>query len=132
MRLVGVPADMMQGTLPLIRDRLAECTERGRYTVEELVQGIMDRDRQCWIVMDGRDIKAVALTQIGGDSLKTCRITHLAGDGLQDWKDAYQGIREWAKGLGSKRIEALARPGYERIGKKYGLKKTHVLLEEDL
>lgn len=114
--------------IELARPLLSQCTEDGRYTVDDLIEQIKSGDRQCWMI----DNRAIALTQISAERFKTCWITHVTGAGLQEWKDAFEEIEAWARYLGCARIEAVARPGYERIGKQYGLRKTHVLLVKEL
>lgn len=130
--VIGIPHHQVAGMEPRLRPFLAEFTEGGKFTVRDLIEDIHERLRQCWVVFQGGEIRAVALTQIGGDRLNTCRITHLTGNGLHGWKDAFLAIEAWAAGQGCARIEAIARPGYERVGKPFGLKKTHVLLEKEL
>lgn len=132
MKVEGVPRRMVGAMAHILRPYLAEFTEGGRYTVEDRLDQIAAGDRQCWLVMDGINIRAVALTQISSERFKTCWITHLTGEGLLEWAGAFEEIEAWAKSLGCARIEAVARPGYERIGKRFGLKKTHVLLAKDI
>ena len=127
---VGVPPGDVRAAG--IEEFLAEFTERGKYTVSDLIEEIEARDRQCWAVLHGQEVRAVALTQISGVRKRVCHVTHLTGDGLNEWKDAFLTIESWARSQGCVRIEALARPGYERVGKPYGLRKSHVLLEKDL
>lgn len=110
---------------------LPQFTDRGVLTVQDLIDQIDAGDRQCWAIIDG-SIRGVALTQITNDRLKVCHITHLTGEGLREWEGAFNVIEAWALSQGCHRIKAVARPGYERIGKKYGLQKTHVVLEKDL
>lgn len=132
MKVIGIPAAHIPLVEARIRPFLDEFTNRGQVTVADLLNDLTHKRRQCWVVFSGGKIGAVALTQIFDDRIKTCRITHLTGEGLQEWQDAFTEVERWAKSLGCARIEALARPGYERIGKRYGLQKTHVMLEKDL
>jgi hypothetical protein len=127
----GVMPDQIRAATA-VHPYLEQFTNRGQYTASDIIDQIEQQFRQCWIVVRDDEIKAVALTQIGNDRLNTCQITHLTGTGFRDWQDAFLEVEKWARHLGCKRIEALARPGWERIGKKYGLKKTHVMLEKDL
>lgn len=130
--VVGISPEHIRVVIPTIAHLLEECTEGGRYTVEDLVGQIEARDRQAWLVMQGKKIRALALTQISAEQFKTCWITHVTGDGLREWADAYLEIEEWARTQGCAKIEAIARTGYARFGKQYGLRQTHVLLEKEL
>lgn len=131
MTVVGVPGAQIRSVAPRIRHLLEHFTENGRYTVEDILDQIERQERQCWLVMDG-DIRAVAITSISAERFKTCRIESLAGEGLKEWADAYTEIENWARAMGCAKIEALARPGYARVGRRFGLKQTHVMLEKDL
>jgi len=95
----------------------------------DLIEHIRDRTRQLWIAFDGR-VRAVVLTQVGDDRLKTVRITHVAGDGFEEWAHMRSIIKAWAREMGSRRLEAIARPGWERVARE--MRKTHVVLEERL
>ena len=130
MTVQGVPAAYIRAAG--LEGYLAEFTDGGHVTVPTLLAEIETRDRQCWTVKDGTEIRAVALTRIAGGEYPICEITHLTGSGLREWQDAFNEIEQWARSIGCTRIKALARPGYERVGRRYGLKKTHVLLEKEL
>lgn len=122
----------MRACAPALRPFLEEFTDRGVVSVEDLIGQIESRDRQCWaIVIDG-ELKAVCLTRLFEDRLKICEVTHLAGFDRQAWESAYQELEDWAIAQGCARIKAIARPGWERISKRFGLQKTHVMLEKDL
>lgn len=116
---------------PKLEVFLQQFTNNGQITTDDLAEQIMQRTRQCWVVAD-EDIRAVVLTQLDTDRTKTFRITHLAGVGLREWDHLFPQLEEWARSQGSTRLEALARRGYERVGERYGLKSTHVMLEKEL
>lgn len=132
MKVGWVPAEQAHGFAAAHPDMFGEFTGRGEGWVEDIVQEIAEKDRQCWTVMDGDGVVAIALTRILVGAMKVCEITHVTGTGLEEWADAYLEIEKWARYTGCARIKALARPGYERFGRRYGLKKSHVLLEKDL
>jgi len=132
MEVIGVPGDKLR-TLPVILKYFDEFTDDGAVNSSDMVEQVESRDRQCWTVIDGLgQIKAVALTRIMTGNYLTCEITHLTGHDLREWHDAYLEIEKWARYMGCKRILATARPGYAKIGRKYGLKLAHVILEKEL
>jgi hypothetical protein len=130
MEVNGIPADLITRATA-IHHFFDRFTDGGHVTVETLIDDVKNRDRQCWIIRD-KEIRAMALTRIAAGEYPICEITHVSGKGLREWHSAYLEIEKWARAQGCKRIKALARPGYERIGARYGLRKTHVLLEVDL
>lgn len=129
MRAIAVPASILDQWLPRIGWQLESFCRDGGWLPEDIVEQIRDRRRQLWIAFDG-EVRAAALTQVEDDRLKTVRITHVAGNGFRDWAHLREVIKAWAREIGSKRLEAVARPGWERIAKE--MRKTHVVLEERL
>lgn len=132
MRLIGIPRDQLDGVAERLTPFLGEFLEGGRYTIDDRLEDIRRGDRQCWMILDKGQIRAVALTQISAERFKTCWITHLTGEGLREWATAFNEIEAWARHMGCTRIEAVARPGYERFGERFGLRKTHVVLTKEL
>ena len=129
MKVVGVPAEYLT---PQIVEKFEAFTDRGHMPVERLIADIVNKERQCWAIIAGNELRAVVLTRVAQANNTICEITHVTGEGLQEWHVAFEEIEKWARSIGCVRIKATARPGYERIGKQYCLRKTHVLLEKDL
>lgn len=129
MRAVPVPSTQLDEWLPRIAWHLERFCDDGALAPSDLVEQIRDRTRQLWIAVDSR-VRAVALTQVSEDRLSTVRITHVAGDGFEEWAHLREVIKAWAREMGSRRLEAIARPGWERVAKE--MRKTHVVLEERL
>lgn len=98
----------------------------------ELLADVASEARQLWVVEDDGDVKAAVLTRISTDAMQTCDVTHAAGYDRASWQHFWPYLEAWARGLGCQRISAMARPGWERVLKDYGMKKTHVLLERVL
>jgi len=130
MEVNGIPGDLIKQATE-IHHFFDSFTDGDHVSAETLIDDVENRDRQCWIIRDEK-IRAMALTRIAAGEYPICEITHVSGEGLKEWHSAFLTIEEWARALGCKRIRALARPGYERIGARYGLRKTHVLLEVNL
>lgn len=131
MEVIGIPGEEVRA-LPVIVEHFKEFTDNGAVNIADMIEQVENRDRQCWAVIEDGKVCAVALTRILTGNYKTCEITHLTGRGLQVWQDAFMEIEDWARHLGCKRIQATARPGYTKIGRKYGLKLAHVILEKEL
>lgn len=133
MKLVAVRADELSGWLPLIRWQLESFADRsrGRHSVDHFIDGIRSGHFQCWLVVSD-DVRAVCLTQVAVDDLDTVLVTHCAGEDAKSWALFLLNICAWAKERGSKRVEATTRPGWERLLKPMGFKKTHVVLEMDI
>lgn len=132
MNVVPLSAQQVGGYLAEIWPHLEQACEDGRYTPDDMLHEIENRNRQCWLVVDETGLRAVALTQITNERFKTCWVTHLSGNGLQEWQEAVAVIEEWARQMGCAKVQAIARPGFERVGKRHGYGKSHVLLTKEL
>ena len=128
---IAVPAPELDAWLPRIEWHLKSFCRSGQWTPEELVEQIRSRDRQLWVVFDG-EVRAAVLTAVMADRLNTVQVTHCAGRGAGDWLHLWPVLEGWARDIGAKRIEAVARPGWERKLKDMGMRKTHVVLEKRL
>jgi len=100
--------------------------ENGSLEPNDLWDDIKARKRQLWVVGDGM---AAVLTTVRDDRLQTCVITHAAGENMRSWVHMISLIEDWARDIGAKRLEAIARPGWEKV---LDMKKTHVVLEKRL
>lgn len=130
--VVAVPS----GDFPAWRDVLSwhfdSFAERssGANTVESIIKSIMDRETQCWAVMQGGKVKACALTHIANDAGKTCVVLACAGEGAKDWFEILvKTLYSWSKEVGSNKFEVHARPGWEKYLKHLGMRKTHIVME---
>lgn len=98
----------------------------GSIDPDELWDDIENMRRQLWVVKG----KAAVLTTVRPDKLKTCVVTHAAGRDMRGWVHLWEYLENWAREIGCERIEAVARPGWERVLK--DMRKTHVILEKRL
>lgn len=128
MRFVPVPASELDIWLPQIGWHLSSFAENGQWTPQDFAEQIKNRDRQLWIAEED-GVKAVCLTSVSEDRLKTVYVTHCAGEDYRAWAGFIQLVAGWAKEIGSQRLEVTSRPGWERVLKPYGLEKSHVMLE---
>lgn len=110
---------------------LESCCRGGDTTPERLIAEVKATERQMWLAVSDR-VEALMLTNIGTDDLKTCRVTHCAGQDRKNWLHLFPVIEAWARDIGCKRIEATTRPGWERSLREFDLRKTHVVLEKRL
>jgi hypothetical protein len=131
MKAIAVTADDLGQWLPEVWPFLAEICRPGYYEPADIVADLEARKRQLWLAHDGK-VRAVVLTQVQADRLGTVRVAHVAGDGLAGWLHLWGVIEAWARDMGARRIEAVARPGFERALAPFGMKKTYVTLEKAL
>ena len=102
----------------------------GSLEVEALVSDIMAEGYQVWAVLDDAEVLACALTFMQNDATKTCVISHCAGHDYEQWVGQLLAtIRVWSHSLGSTKLEAVTRPGWEKVLRPFGMVKKHVILE---
>lgn len=131
MKVVAVPAAEASDWRERLGWHFDEFTKNPSITKERLWADVETKERQLFVV-EGEDIKVVVLTRIADDDLQSCVVTHAAGYDRASWQHLWQALENWAQSIGCKRIEAIARPGWERPLAAFGMKKTHVMLEKAL
>lgn len=132
MRVVPVQPNETEAWKQRLSWHFNEFDANGLFEPGELWGDVETMQRQLWVVEDNGDVKAAVLTRVSTDTQKTCDVTHAAGYDRASWQHLWPYLEAWARGIGCKRISAMARPGWERVLKNYGLEKTHVLLERSL
>ena len=126
--------DAWQNILPYIERAL----ERGNgdFTPEYIMGRVVDGDYQLWAGIDTGDIQFVAVTRLEyfESSEKTvCLVMWLAGKNMTDWFEQVTAeIESWAITRGCNELRIIGRPGWERVGKQEGFRKTHTILAKQL
>lgn len=126
MQTIPVVAEELDQWLPRIGWHLEQFCANGEWEPSDLIAEIRNRRSQLWIAADD-EVKAVMLTEVTTDRLKTVNITHCAGKDRHEWLHLLADIKLWVKAVGSRRLRITARPGWERVLPEF--KKTHVVLE---
>ena len=90
-----------------------------------------DRTAQCWVVI-GDDIKACGLTQIKTDGCKTCEVIACAGEDADGWRHMIHLVGMWASEQGCGKLRLVARPGWEKVLRDDGFRRTHVMLDKEI
>lgn len=133
MKVVGVPKEQFENIWPHVKDFFGSFADRakGELTVGDLVLGIKQGTRQMWVATDGREVKALALTEVERPPMRTVVINFCAGRDREEWRDEMvETIAAWGKAIGSGRLRIVCRPGWARELK--SMKETHRVLERDL
>ncbi len=127
-----VPSGLLDHYWPIIEGDIEAATARsnGRLDKGVIFDALTERAMQLWFAVDGR-IKALAVTELKTykTGLKVCSILIVTGEDRDLWMRLIEGIKDWARQNGCKRIEAWARPGWAKV---LGWKETHRLIEEGL
>jgi hypothetical protein len=129
---LAVPAADLDQWAGKIAWHLDQFCASGQWEPGDLLDHIRARDRQLWVVERNGAALCVILTSLQADRLNTVQVTHGAGVNYREWLHLWPVIEAWARDLGAKRIETVCRPGWERVLGRYGMTKTHVVLEKRL
>ena len=128
---IPVTTGMLDDFLPFLAWHFAEFTKGGQISSGTMIEQLRSGQRQLWVAWED-GIRCAVLTMVLDDLRKTVLVSHGAGEGMQDWVGLWPVIEDWARDIGADCIEVNARPGWERVLRDYGLKKTHVVLEKRL
>lgn len=135
--ITGVKRDEMPAMWPKLQGFFRDFEKRseGELTAGQLLHGVVQGTRQCWVALDGEEIVACALTEVAGEEnpKRTVTINFCAGENRKEWAEALvDELKAWAAHLGSQRLRAVHRPGWTKELKAMGLHETHRVSEIDL
>lgn len=105
---------------------------QGSYDTNYILKMIQESLMLPWLIMKEEEIFGVCLTEIRRTIIKECVIIVCMGSDMASWKHLLPTLEKYAICMGCKKLVAVARPGWEKIFKPYGYRKTHVQLEKDL
>lgn len=126
----GCKGDDINEWYPQIEQMVASALAHGtsRVTAEDVFLDLQTGRKQAWIAWN-EGVEALVVTELlDTTDGRMCSIFICTGEGRDRWISHIATIEAWAKEEGCTRMEAWARPGWERILKDY--KKTHVQLEK--
>ena len=117
-----------------VRPFLEKAVERsgGRLSVNYLFDSLGAGASQLWLGIADARIEMALVTYITKypSGLISCQILVLAGERPDIWLECEPLIEKWARSRGCAKIEACARPGWERVARHY--RKRYVMLEKEL
>src|SRR5574343_134345 len=133
--LTGVLVSSLEDYWPDAWELLKEAVEysRDRLTGKMIVDALLEKEMQLWIIPQEEGIKAAVLTEIltYTTGLKVVRILACGGKDLKDWMDnTVETLAKWGRNLGCTGLELYGRPGWERKLKGWG--KPFICLEKDI
>lgn len=105
---------------------------QGSYDPPYILGKLQMGQMQLWLVMKNEGILAVVLTEIRKTIIKECVIVVTAGKNMDAWIHLLMTLEKYAILMGCQKIIGIARPGWEKVLKPLGYKKTHVELEKML
>lgn len=130
---VGVPRERVADWWQEIEPFIAEAVEGRGYESHDIFKSLFAGEMNLCLFDTETGVEAVCVSEVlQRPHFDVWRILITTGRNRQNWQHHIETVAERARAIGCKRMEILARPGWERVLKDYGWKKTHVLLEKDL
>jgi hypothetical protein len=125
--------DVLEKLAPLWGQFLPAIADRGDETLDELIDLVIHGTVQVGLVWDGKRAHAL----IGIIRRKTGReiigeVHWATGFGSKDWQHLLPELERYLKETGCTLIKPICRPGWQRLLKAHGYKRTHVLMEKSL
>jgi len=104
----------------------------GRLSVGYLLDSLRAGASQLWLGTADDRIEMALVTYVTEypSGLTSCQILVLAGARPDLWLQCEPLIEKWARGRSCTKIEACARPGWERVARHY--RKRYIMLEKEL
>lgn len=119
---------------PLIAKAVSH--SKGRYSTKTIVDALLNRDMQLWIVLENNQVLGAGITEIikFSTGLNMARMVTVSGKKFKEWREYAEGvISAWALEQGCQKMEGFGRTGLSRILKnKNGWRTVGVIMERDL
>lgn len=130
--LIGVPHDRAMDVwplaLPFIERYFAKSKEH-RWNADDLLQAVLERDMQLWVIPAEEGIETVVLTEIlNYPRVRECNVFMISGKmtARDDWREVVEEVVEWAAASGCHYISSMARKGSEKaMG--WGVRQTYIV-----
>lgn len=122
---------MWRAAIPFLERALDE--GEGEFALDDLKRAIEAGTMQLWLLLADDGVIGAGLTEILRYPRKTSAVLRLfaAEDGRRiEWLPHLAHLERWAKAEGCDAIEAIGRPGWQRVLRTY--RQTHVCLRKDL
>lgn len=127
-----VPYWRVEETWPVVSSVLSPAIERsqGRYSLGSVLDFLLKRDMQLWVIRRGSVIGAVVTEiRVYPTGLKAVAVVLLAGEDFDSWFPLWRYIEKWALANGCSLAEMVGRRGWE---KKLGWQLTAVEMVKEI
>ena len=109
--------------IPVVWDSIKEYAEGcakytfGRFTADDMLEGLLTKDQQLWIAFDDDGIYAFWVTEVSEYPQKRALLMHfVGGKNIKAWgKIGLKQLQKFARDTGCTTIESYGRPGWEKM-----------------
>ena len=141
MKLVSIPIEELDKVWSMVeKDIKSALAYSGQLTDSDFVYETAKQGKfQVWVIWD-KDEKittnkyyGVVVTEIiKRKHGKVCHVYIVTGRQMSKWQHLISEIEKFAEDKDCKRMELIARPGWQKVYNNYGYKRTHVVLEKQI
>jgi hypothetical protein len=134
-KLVPIPAVIAADWWPAVHGMVEDACNHsnGKYCVSDVLAFIQQQRMQLWVALHANEICAVGISElVQYPQIKVCRMLAATGNDRELWENLIEEMEAWGRSVGAGDMELICRPGWERVMKKYGYEKTHVILNKRL
>jgi hypothetical protein len=132
MKISAVPNSDYIGVWPLIANYMMGCAEYtyGRYTADDMLEGLQTNDWQLWIAYDDKIYGAVITGVTTYPQMKALTMHFTGGIELPKWKtEMLSVLRSFSQDMDCKVIESFGRPGWGKVFKQDGYEAKFTFYE---
>ena len=128
-----VPKEHIPVVWDNIKEYAAGCAKYtfGRFTAEDMLEGLLTKDQQLWTAFDEDGIHAFWVTEVIKYPQTKVLVMHFTGGNrIKEWQTiGLKQLQKFARVTGCTKIESYGRPGWEKVWKHEGYKKRFVFYE---
>lgn len=118
--LLGIPSEavitLWPAVLPFV-ERYFEKSKEHRWNADDLLNALLDRNMQLWVIDNDDGIETVVITEIlNYPRVRECNVFMISGKmtARDDWREVVEEVVEWAAAQGCHYISSMARKGSEK------------------
>jgi len=141
MRLVSIPIEELDKVWSMVeKDIKSALAYSGQLTDSDFVYETAKQGKfQVWVIWDKNEkittnkYYGVVVTEIiKRKHGKVCHVYIVTGRQMSKWQHLISEIEKFAEDKDCKRMELIARPGWQKVYNNHGYKRTHVVLEKQI
>lgn len=131
--IIAVPHTDLDKVWPTASVELSKAIAHcgGRFFIDDLYKSLQARTAVLWIIVQGTQLRAAAMTRIALYPRKRAvSVDWIGGSGMSEWiPDFIRAMKSYAEANSCSVVECSGRPGWGKILPTHGWRQTHVSFE---
>ena len=110
-----MPNDLLS-VWPHVRDFIQRGLDEGSdYTIQEIFDGLIDRDMQLWVYEPDTIRAAMVTTLQNKNGRRWCLLLVVGGSHMGEWSEYLPFMEEWARSNGCDEMRVYGRRGWSKV-----------------